>query len=132
MPPAKDLVDVVLDRLRHFAELVYPPNDLGPSADPGQFPVGVRTLELVDPSRLNVQGDGPRPVTIEVTKLGEVNDPEMMGHRIGYTARTQIRRHDFGLAFDFIRDGKMVIGEEIQITIEGELVEQKDPAADSG
>src|SRR5206468_10986687 len=40
--------------------------DLGPSADPGQFPVGVRTLELVDPSRLNVQGDGPRPVTIEV------------------------------------------------------------------
>jgi polyisoprenoid-binding protein YceI len=72
-----------------------------------------------------------RPVTIEVTKLGEVNDPEMMGHRIGYTARTQIRRHDFGLAFDFIRDGKMVIGEEIQITIEGEIVEQKEPAADS-
>jgi len=66
LPPAKDLVDVVLDRLRHFAELVYPPNDLGPSADPGQFPVGVRTLELVDPSRLNVQGDGPRPVTVEV------------------------------------------------------------------
>jgi polyisoprenoid-binding protein YceI len=72
-----------------------------------------------------------RPVTIEVTRLGEVNDPEMMGHRIGYTARTQIRRHDFGLAFDFIRDGKMVIGEEIQITIEGEIVEQKEPAADS-
>lgn len=55
----------------------------------------------------------------------------MMGHRIGYSARTQIRRHDFGLAFDFMRDGKLAVGEEIQITIEGELVEQKEPAADS-
>jgi predicted dienelactone hydrolase len=46
--------------------LVYPPNDLGPSAAPGEFPVGVQTLDLVDPSRMNVQGTGPRPVTVEL------------------------------------------------------------------
>jgi predicted dienelactone hydrolase len=66
LPPVEDLVDVFFDRVRHFAQLVYPPNDLGPSADPGSFPVGVRTLELVDPSRQNVDMTGPRPVTVEL------------------------------------------------------------------
>lgn len=72
--------------------------------------------------------ENTRPVTIEVTRLGEINDPEMMGHRIGYSARTQINRRDFGVTFDFVRDGKLVVGNEIQIAIEGELVEQKEPA----
>jgi predicted dienelactone hydrolase len=66
LPPADELFELAFDRFRHFALLVYPPNDLGPSADPGSFPVGVQTLELVDPSRQNVEGDGPRPVTVEV------------------------------------------------------------------
>jgi hypothetical protein len=51
-----------------------------------------------------------------------------MGHRIGYNAHLQINRRDFGLLFDFVRDGKMVVGNDIQISIEGELVEQKEPA----
>jgi polyisoprenoid-binding protein YceI len=72
--------------------------------------------------------DTTKPVTIEVTRLGEINDPEMMGHRIGYNARLQINRRDFGLLFDFVRDGKLVVGNDIQIAIEGELVEQKEPA----
>jgi polyisoprenoid-binding protein YceI len=68
------------------------------------------------------------PVTLEVAKLGEVNDPEMMGHRIGYSARTQINRRDFGLTFDFVRDGKLVVGNDIQISVDGEIVEQREPA----
>ena len=56
----------VVTRARHFAQLVYPPNDLGPTAAPGPYPVGVRTLALVDPARLDVRGTGPRPVTTEV------------------------------------------------------------------
>jgi polyisoprenoid-binding protein YceI len=72
--------------------------------------------------------DTTKPVTIAVTKLGEINDPEMMGHRIAYSGHTQINRRDFGLMFDFVRDGKMVVGNDIQISIEGELVEQKEPA----
>jgi predicted dienelactone hydrolase len=61
-----DVIENVFDHARHFAQLVYPPEDLGPTADPGPYPVGVRTLMLLDPSRLNVQGTGPRPVTVEV------------------------------------------------------------------
>jgi predicted dienelactone hydrolase len=66
LPPADELVATVLDRVRHFAQLVYPPNDLGPSGDLGEFPVGVRTLELVDASRMDTTGTGPRPVTVEL------------------------------------------------------------------
>jgi predicted dienelactone hydrolase len=63
-----DLLAVVIDRARHFAQRVYPPNDLGPTADFGPFPVGVTTLALADPSRpfLGMPPGGPRPVLTEV------------------------------------------------------------------
>jgi predicted dienelactone hydrolase len=64
--PLDDLLDLVLIRARHYAARVYPPNDLGPTAELGPHPVGVRTLPLVDPSRPHARGTGPRPVTIEV------------------------------------------------------------------
>ena len=51
-----------------------------------------------------------------------------MGHRIAYGAQTKINRKDFGLSFNAILDGRIVVGEEIQIMIEGELVEQKEEA----
>lgn len=57
---------IIIQRSRHFAQRVFPPKVLGPTADFGPFPIGVKTLALVDPSRLNVQGTGPRPVTVEV------------------------------------------------------------------
>ncbi len=69
-----------------------------------------------------------RPVTLQVHKYGEFNDP-MMGHRIAYSARTEINRKDFGLTFNMMLDGRFVVSEEIQIMIEGELVEQQPPAA---
>ena len=63
-------VDVLLDRVvvpaRHFALRVYPQFNLGPTALLGPAPVGVRTLELVDPSRQNSAGTGPRAFTVEV------------------------------------------------------------------
>ena len=68
-----------------------------------------------------------RPVTLDVTKYGEFNDA-MMGHRIAYGATTQINRKDYGLSFAMVLDGRFVVSEEIQITIEGELVEQKEAA----
>ena len=64
------------------------------------------------------------PVVL-VVKYGEFNDPEMMGHRIAYGATTKINRKDFGVSLSMVLDGRMVVSEEIQITIEGELVEQK-------
>jgi polyisoprenoid-binding protein YceI len=68
-----------------------------------------------------------RPVSLDVTKYGEFNDP-MMGHRIAYGATTQINRKDYGLSFAMVLDGRFVVSEEIHITIEGELVEQKEAA----
>jgi len=69
-----------------------------------------------------------KPVTLQLTRLGEFNDPAM-GHRIGYSGRTKIRRKDFGISFNPILDGKFVVSDEIEISLEGELVEQ--PQQDS-
>jgi len=63
-----------------------------------------------------------KPVTLNVVKYGEFNDPAM-GHRIGYAAETKINRKDFGMNFDAMANGKFVVSHDIQINIEGELVE---------
>ena len=70
------------------------------------------------------------PLTLQVIKYGEFNDP-MMGHRIAYSASGKINRKDFGLSFDMMLDGRFVVSDEIQIMIEGELVEQQ-PAETAG
>jgi polyisoprenoid-binding protein YceI len=76
---------------------------------------------------LTIKGN-TRPVTLAVVNYGEFNDPNM-GHRIGYGAEAQILRKDFGLNVDMLMDGRLVVGNEIQITIQGELVEANVPAA---
>ncbi len=65
-----------------------------------------------------------QPVTLKVVKYGEFNDPNM-GHRIGYAAEGQLNRRDFGMKFDVMLDGKFIVSNEIQINIEGELIESK-------
>jgi len=62
----QSLLDVIVDRSRNLALLSYPPNDIGPTAEFGPFPIGIRTFEMVDESRSNVPGDGPRPITFDV------------------------------------------------------------------
>lgn len=79
--------------------------------------------------RYNVTGDltikgTTRPVTLSVVNYGEFNDPRM-GHRIGYSAEGKINRKDFGMTFNMMMDGKWIVSDEIQITIEGEFVEQQ-------
>jgi polyisoprenoid-binding protein YceI len=72
---------------------------------------------------LTIKGN-TRPVTLNVVRYGEFNDP-MMGHRIAYSAEGQINRKDFGLTFNMMLDGKWIVSDEVQILIEGELVEKK-------
>jgi len=60
------LVDVVANRAKNLALFAFPPNDVGATAEFGAFPIGIRTFPAVDESRLNVRGDGPRPVTFDV------------------------------------------------------------------
>ena len=79
---------------------------------------------------LTIKGN-TRPVTLLVTRYGEFNDPGMMGHRIAYSAQTKIDRRDYGLTFNMLLDGRWVVSDEIQITVEGELVEEKDPESAS-
>ena len=91
------------------------------------------SVEPSGPDRYTLTGDltikdSTRPVALQVVKYGEFNDPAMMGHRIAYSAQTQINRKDFGLSFNMVLDGRFVVSEEIQIMIEGELVEQQEPA----
>lgn len=84
-------------------------------------------IEHIGGDRYQVTGDltikgVTRPVTLKAVRYGEFNDPNM-GHRIGYAAETQINRKDFGIRFDMMLDGKYIVSNEIQINIEGEVIE---------
>jgi len=86
-------------------------------------------IEAAGQDRYTMTGDltikgNTRPVTLNVVRYGEFNDPNM-GHRIGYSAEGQINRKDFGLTFNMMLDGKWIVSDEVQIMIEGEFVEQK-------
>src|SRR5271170_2265678 len=83
-------------------------------------------VEVTDADHYTLNGDltikeTTRPMSLAVLKYGEFNDP-MMGHRISYSATTKINRKDFGVHFNMVLDGRMVVSEDIQIQIEGELV----------
>jgi polyisoprenoid-binding protein YceI len=87
-------------------------------------------LELEGDDRATLTGEltikgNTKPVQLKVVKYGEFNDPNM-GHRIGYAAETKIDRKDFGMQFDMMLDGKFIVSNEIQINIEGEIVEAAD------
>ena len=91
------------------------------------------SVEAAGPDHFTLNGDltikdATRPVSLAVIKYGEFNDPGMMGHRIAYGATTKINRKDFGVSFNMILDGRLIVSEEIQINIEGELVEQPEAA----
>jgi len=88
-------------------------------------------IEHVGGDRYRVTGDltikaVTKPVTLDVVKYGEFNDPMMGHHRIGYAAETTVNRKDFGMRFDMVRDGRFIVSNEVQINIEGELVEVVD------
>jgi polyisoprenoid-binding protein YceI len=99
------------------------------------FPTITFTSTGVEPAgedRYTVTGDltikgNTRSVALEMTRLGEFNDPQL-GHRIGYSGQTKINRKDFGLTFNPVLDGRFVVSDEIEISLEGELVEQTEQA----
>ena len=95
------------------------------------------SVQAAGDNQFNLNGDltikgTTRPVTLHLTKYGEFSDPGMMGHRIAYGAHTEINRKDYGLTFNMLLDGRWMVSEEIQIEIEGELVEQKETAEAAG
>jgi polyisoprenoid-binding protein YceI len=99
--------------------------------DTDNFPAITFTSTRVDATgedHYTVTGDltikgNTQSVALQMTRLGEFNDP-MMGHRIGYRGQAKISRKDFGLTFNPVLDGRFVVSDEINIMLEGELVEQ--------
>jgi polyisoprenoid-binding protein YceI len=69
-----------------------------------------------------------RPVTLKVKRYGEINDANM-GHRMAFSAEGEIDRKDFGLTMNMLVDGRWVVGDEVKIAIELELLEQKEAVA---
>ena len=87
------------------------------------------SVEPISDDRFTLKGDltikgVTRPLSIAMLKYGEFNDP-MMGHRIAYSGESKISRKEFGVGSDWILDGRFVVGDEIHIMLEGELVEQE-------
>lgn len=65
-----------------------------------------------------------RPVTVHVVNEGRVTDP-WGNQRAGYTASATINRKDFGLEWNMgLEAGGVLVGDEVKITIETELVRQ--------
>ena len=48
-----------------------------------------------------------------------------MGTASATAAETKINRKDFGMTFNPMLDGRFVVSDEVQILIEGELVERQ-------
>lgn len=85
-------------------------------------------LEQADADHYSLSGDLTikgitHPITLQVQRYGEVSHP-MMGHRIAYRAEGEINRRDFGMTFEALAEGRLIVGNEVTIAIEGELVEQ--------
>ena len=66
-----------------------------------------------------------REVVLDVTSEGQATDP-WGGERAGFTATTRIKRSDFGLTWNqALETGGVLVGDDIKISIDAELVKQK-------
>jgi polyisoprenoid-binding protein YceI len=60
-----------------------------------------------------------KPVTLDVTYVGNRNDPRANKHKIGFSATGRIKRSDFGLKY-----GIPMVGDDVQLIIEAEFVQK--------
>lgn len=69
--------------------------------------------------------DVSREVVLKVTPEGTGGDP-WGGQRAGFSATTKINRKDFGLTWNqALETGGFVVGDEVKISLDVELVKQK-------
>ena len=89
-----------------------------------------RDVRPAGPDRFTIVGDltirdVTREVTLEVTDEGRVTDP-WGGERAGFSATTEIDRRDFGLTWNqALEAGGVLVGNEVRISLEVELVKQE-------
>jgi polyisoprenoid-binding protein YceI len=92
-------------------------------------------VERAGPGKLNVTGDltmrgVTKPVTLAVDgPTADVKDP-WGNTRRGFAASTTINRRDWGLTWGKVIEAGPVVGDEVKIEIEAEIIKQADkPAA---
>lgn len=82
----------------------------------------VRGSELKLDGNLTIR-DVTRPVTLNVTYMGDARDP-WGGQRIAFEAVTKINRKDFGLTWNVVLEtGGLLVGEDVEIVLEIEAVQ---------
>jgi polyisoprenoid-binding protein YceI len=99
--------------------------------DAEQFPklafASTSVRERSEPGRYEVDGDltirgVTKPVTLDVEFLGWSDDP-WGGKRAGFSAATEIDRHDFGANWNLVVEtGGVVVGKKVQIELEVEAI----------
>ena len=68
-----------------------------------------------------------RPVTLDVTDLGEIRDP-WGNRRRGFTAETTLSRKDFGMMWNQVLDtGGVLVGDKVKVILNIEAVEKREP-----
>jgi polyisoprenoid-binding protein YceI len=88
-----------------------------------------RRTTAVAPDRWTTVGDltihgVTREVSLDVTEQGRQTDP-WGGRRAGFEARATIKRSDFGLTWNqALETGGVVVGDDVKISIDVELVQQ--------
>ncbi len=93
-------------------------------------------IEKADNTHFKVTGDFTmhgvtKPVVFEVEHLGEAKDP-MGTVRTGVSAATTVNRKDFGIVWNKTLDsGGLMLGEDVKITLNLELVEDMPTKKDS-
>jgi polyisoprenoid-binding protein YceI len=66
-----------------------------------------------------------RPVTLDVRYMGTARSP-LDDTRAGFTAATKLNRHDFGVSWNSdMKDGGVVVGDDVLITIDAEAILEK-------
>ncbi len=89
-------------------------------------------VEDLGEDSLRVHGDltvigVTRPVTLDVSYLGEILDP-WGNRRRGFTAETTLHRKDFGMTWNQVLDsGGVLVGDRVRVTLNIEAVEKRKP-----
>ena len=86
-------------------------------------------VEHISGDEYKVHGDltirgTTRPVVLETTSEGQVNDP-YGNRRAGFTAETSINRKDFGLTYNQVIEGSgVMVGDKVKVSLHIEAVRQ--------
>ena len=80
-----------------------------------------------------IEALGSKGVTHEVTLdakfYGSLNDP-MGNTRAGFSAKTTINRQDFNVSWsNAMKDGSLIVGNDVEISLDIELVKNPDEKA---